>query len=301
MADRFRLKQGDKVGILSTARWIPDEDIEFAEQVIRSWGLIPVYGNSIYARFHQFAGDDALRGKDLQDFLDDPSIRAILFARGGYGTIRILDRIDFTQFMHHPKWICGFSDITVLHAHVNDKLGLPTLHSCMPITWSKNSEAALTSLKDALFGKSTDYIVEPHGLNQYGTANAELIGGNLSILYSLLGTRFGFSTDHKVLFIEDVDEYLYHVDRMMMSMQLAGKLSSLKGLIVGGMSEMKDNLVRFGKTAEEIILDHVSELNIPVCFGFPAGHIDDNRSLIFKKEIQLNVSETGSTIRYLNK
>lgn len=301
MLSGLMVKEGDKIGIISTARWIAEEDIEFADGIIKSWGLVPVYGKSIHARKDQFAGDDEIRSTDLQQFLDDPEIRAILCARGGYGTIRIIEDIDFTGFMKAPKWICGFSDITILHAHINDKLGIPTIHSTMPVNFLKNSVEALLTLKYALFGKTTDINLNPHPLNITGDAEGEIIGGNLSILYSLLGTKFGFSTGDKILFIEDVDEYLYHIDRMMMSLKLAGKLQKLKGLIVGGMSDMKDNLIPFGKTTEEIILEHVGDLNIPVCFGFPAGHIDDNRAMILKRKIKLEVSAAGSSIHYLQK
>jgi len=299
MSGRLALQEGDKIGILSTARWLDKSAVDFADQIFRSWGLVPVYGKTIEARHHQFAGDDELRRNDLQQFLDDAATRAVICARGGYGTIRIIDKIDFTGFMNHPKWICGFSDITVLHTHINDKLGLPTLHCCMPVTFEKNSPEALDTLKQCLFGKMPSYTIGPHVLNKPGKTSGELVGGNLSLLYSLLGTKFGYQTTDKILFLEDIDEYVYHIDRMMMSLKLAGKLRHIKGLVVGGMNDMKDNAVPFGKTAEEIILEYVKEMDIPVCFGFPAGHIDDNRALVFKKKIQLDVSGTAVHLNYI--
>ncbi len=290
---------GDKVGILSTARSIGKKELELADKIFRDWGLIPVYGKSIDAQFNQFAGDDDLRSADLQHFLNDNTIKAIICARGGYGTIRIVDNIDFTGFMEHPKMICGYSDITVLHAHVNDKLGLPTIHSTMPFSFERNTKIAIESLKDALFGNPQNISVDVHPLNKTGIAEGVLIGGNLSILYSLLGTKFGFSTGNKILFIEDIDEYLYHIDRMIMSLKLAGKLDFVSGIIVGGMTDMKDNKVKFGITAEEIIASHLEKYQIPVCYNFPAGHIDDNRALVFGKKVKLEITDTAASLSYI--
>jgi len=294
----MKLQEGDSVGILSTARAIDFSEIELADALLRSWGYKPVYGNTIGLKHGQFAGTDAERSADLQTMLDDASMKAILFARGGYGSIRILDRIDFTGFLKYPKLLCGFSDVTVFHAHVNDKLGLHTVHSSMPYSFPGNTIEALDSLRNILSG---DYrVIETAGnyLNIAGEASGVLIGGNLSILYSLLGTRYGFNTAGKILFIEDIDEYLYHIDRMMMSMQLAGKLKDLKGVIVGDFTDMKDNKVPFGKTAEEIINSYIEPLGIPVCYKFPSGHIADNRALVLGRQIQLKVGETV-TLRYI--
>ncbi len=299
MLGRLKVREGDKIGILSTARWIADEDIEFADGIIKSWGLLPVYGKSIYARQDQFAGNDALRRNDLQEFLDRDDIRAIICARGGYGTIRILDGIDFTGFMEAPKWICGYSDITILHTHINDKLGVPSIHSTMPVNFSKNSVESLLTLKSALTGKEISYKTEHHPFNISGNTEAEIVGGNLSILYSLLGTKFGFSTRNKILLLEDVDEYLYHIDRMMMSLKLAGKLQYVNGILVGGMSGMRDNAIPFGKTAEEIIHSYVQDLNVPVSFGFPAGHIDDNRAVILNRKVHMQVKAEGTFLQYI--
>lgn len=287
----WKLEKGDRIGILSTARSIDFSEIVFADELLKAWGYVPVYGKTIGLKQNQFAGTDAERAADLQVMLDDETIRAILFARGGYGTIRMIDKLDFSKFLLQPKWLCGYSDITVLHVHINDKLGLRTVHSTMPFSFSRNTNTALNSLKNVLCGIYPEYETPSHALNIQGEAEGELIGGNLSILYSLLGTKFGFNTSGKVLFIEDIDEYLYHVDRMMMSLQLAGKFSGLRGIVVGNFTDMKDNKVPFGNTAEEIIYSHVHHLGIPVCFQFPGGHIDDNRSLIFGKKVKLTVKE----------
>ncbi|MFN0275700.1 MAG: LD-carboxypeptidase [Chitinophagales bacterium] len=294
----WQLKKGDRIGIVSTARSIEFSEIVLADQLLKEWGFIPLYGKTIGMKQNQFAGTDDERAADLQAMLDDKSIRAILFARGGYGTIRMIDKLDFTKFMEHPKWLSGYSDITVLHAHVNDKLGLPTIHSTMPYSFPRNTEGAIQSLKNILLGNFPTYQVEPHALNIPGEAEGELIGGNLSILYSLLGTKFGFNTAGKILFLEDIDEYLYHIDRMMMSLQLAGKFAGLKGIMFGGFTDMKDNKVPFGSSAEEIIYDHVQNLGIPVCFLFPCGHIDDNRALLLGKRVKLTVGE-NVTLNYL--
>ena len=299
MLNRLAVKPGDKIGILSTARWIEKSELQFADQLFRSWNLNPVYGKSISAQHGQFAGDDQLRAKNLQQFLDDPEIRAIICARGGYGTIRIMDKIDFTGFMQNPKFICGYSDMTVLFSHITDKLGLPVIHSAMPFAFAKNTAISLESLKNALFGIAPEYIIPSNSNNIYGESRGVLIGGNLSILNSLLGTKFGFSSAGKILFMEDIDEYLYHIDRMMWSLKLAGKLDNLKGLVVGGMTDMKDNQVPFGRSVEEIILDQLRDHNIPVCFGFPAGHQDDNRAIYLGREVLLKTDKEQSLLKYI--
>ncbi len=283
------LKRGDTIGIIATARKISTEEINPAIAIIKSWGLEVELGNNLFNADNQFSGTDQERANDLQILLNDTSIKAIISARGGYGTVRIVDQIDFTTFIKNPKWIIGYSDITVLHSHIHN-LGIETLHATMPINFSKNAEA-LESLRKALFGEVIKYEIETNALNRKGIAEGELIGGNLSILYSLSGSISDIDTTGKILFLEDLDEYLYHIDRMMMNLKRAGKLSHLAGLVVGGMTDMKDNTVPFGKTAEEIILDAVKEYNYPVCFNFPAGHIDRNLALLFGKKVKLEVGD----------
>ncbi|MCK6650038.1 MAG: LD-carboxypeptidase, partial [Bacteroidia bacterium] len=227
--------------------------------------------------------------------LDDTSIKAVISARGGYGTVRIIDKLNFSTFKKHPKWIIGYSDITVLHSHIHN-MGIQTLHATMPINFKVNEEATET-LRKSLFGEKIHYSFEPHALNKNGKAEGILVGGNLSLLYALCGSNSDIDTKGKILFIEDLDEYLYHIDRMMMNLKRSGKLSGLTGLIVGGMSDMKDNAVPFGKTAEAIILDAVKEYNYPVCFHFPCGHIDRNLAIILGKKVELTLENGYSEIK----
>jgi muramoyltetrapeptide carboxypeptidase len=291
------LKKGDKVGIIAPARKVTREEIQYAIETIKKWGLEVQLGRNLFCSYNQFAGTDDERADDLQQMLDDDTISAILCARGGYGTLRIIDRIDFRKFCEKPKWIVGYSDITVLHSHINHNLGIETLHATMPISFSQNEES-VTVLRKALFGQRISYSLSSHPCNKKGKAEAILIGGNLSLLYALKGSKSFPSTEGKILFIEDVDEYLYHIDRMMLSLKRANKLSKLAGLIVGGMSNMKDNEIPFGKTAEEIILGTVKEFGYPVCFGFPAGHQTKNLALILGRRAMLTVANVSS-LNYL--
>lgn len=282
------IRQKDVVGIISTARKISLEEIQPAIELLESWDLKVEIGKTIGLEDNQFAGTDEDRIKDFQDMLDDEEVKAIWCARGGYGTVRIIDELDFTKFKKNPKGIVGYSDVTVLHNHINN-LGFETLHATMPINVAKNSIEALNSLKDGLFGKLLKYSIKTDKLNKFGEANGELVGGNLSMLYSLLGSETAINTDGKILFIEDLDEYLYHVDRMMQNLKRNGYFDNLKGLIVGSMSDMNDNEIPFGKTAKQIVFDACKDYDFPICFDFPAGHVDDNRALIFGRHVELKV------------
>jgi muramoyltetrapeptide carboxypeptidase len=286
------LKTGDTVIILSTARKVTVEDMAPAVQAFESWGLKVRLGRTIGLSDNQYAGTDAERLADIQTAVDDPDIRAIVCARGGYGTVRIVDDIDWTGLLAHPKWITGFSDMTYLHVHLNQTLGVQTLHSSVPGLFHRNTPEAIDSIRQHLFGEEVIYDVPPHPLNRPGEAKGVLIGGNLSILYSVTGTRSGFNTAGKILFIEDIDERLYHIDRMMINLKRSGKLADLAGLIVGGMTDMTDNAVPFGKTAEEIIAEHVGGHDYPVCFNFPAGHIANNQAIVLGKVTKVKVGET---------
>jgi len=283
------LQKGDTVAIVATARKISMEELQPAIDIINSWGLKVVLSKNIFCIDNQFAGTDEERAVDMQWALDDANIKAVICARGGYGTVRIVDKLDFTNFVKHPKWIVGYSDITVLHQHINQNFGIASLHATMPINFTKNEEAT-ESLRKALFGEELNYTVPAHVLNRSGEASGELIGGNLSLIYALCGSKSDIDTKGKILFIEDLDEYLYHIDRMMMNLKRSGKLQVLAGLIVGGMSDMKDNTIPFGKTAEEIILDAVKEYDFPVCFDFQAGHIDRNLALVMGGVVKLEVN-----------
>jgi muramoyltetrapeptide carboxypeptidase len=281
------LRKGDKIAIVASARKISLEEIQPAIDILKIWGLEVVLSKNLFKSDNQFSGTDNERAEDLQMMLDDASVRAIISARGGYGTIRIIDKIDFTKFKQHPKWIVGYSDITVLHSHIHN-LGVETLHATMPINFTKNVEAT-ESLRKALFGEQLIYEIENHPQNKKGICEGELVGGNLSLLYALTGSVSDINTEGKILFIEDLDEYLYHIDRMMLNLKRSGKLNHLAGLLVGGLTDMKDNAIPFGKTVEEIILDAVKEYNYPVCFNFPAGHVDRNMAICLGKNIQLKI------------
>lgn len=284
------LQKGDTVYLLSTARKVSVDEIRFAVQTFESWGLQVVLGKTIGAEQHQFAGDDQLRKNDFQTALDDKNVRAIICARGGYGTVRMMDDLNFDEFMKHPKWVVGFSDITYLHVHITNSIGIQTLHSSMPFALDKKTPEALDTMRKELFGEKCRFEIDSHPLNRPGNGEGFLIGGNLSILYSITGTKSGMNTSGKILFLEDLDEYLYHIDRMVMNLKRSGKLHDLAGLVVGGFTDMHDNETNFGKTSYEIIAEHVSEFNYPVCFNFPAGHIPDNRALVMGRKYKLEVS-----------
>ena len=292
------LKTSDTIGLLSTARKITSAELDFAIQTFESWGLKTALGKSINAVERQFAGTDEVRAENFQEMLDNPEIKAIICARGGYGTVRIIDQIDFSNFKKRSKWIAGYSDLTVLHAHIHSNFGIETIHSSMPLNFQKNSSEALESLRQALFGNPLGYEIPPHPFNVKGKAKGILVGGNLSVLYSISGSKSDLDTKGKILFLEDLDEYLYHVDRMFMQLKRSGKLDKLKGAIIGGFTEMKDNEIPFGKNAEEIIHSHFREFDFPVMFGFPAGHLSDNRVLYLGRKIEMEVSDEGSKIKF---
>ena len=297
MTDTPFLKRNDKIAIIATARKISEEELSFAIETLISWGLNPVLGKNIYAIENQFAGSDLQRAEDLQQAINDDSLKAILIARGGYGTVRIIDDVDFSKLKTNPKWIIGYSDVTVLHSHIQTHIGIATLHATMPINFSKNAEAVET-LRKCLFGEKISYQFEANSLNKTGDVSGILVGGNLSLLYALSGTASDIDTNGKILFLEDLDEYLYHIDRMMLNLKRSGKLQNLKGLVIGGFTDMKDNAIPFGKTVEQIILDAVKEYNYPVCFNFPAGHIDKNLAVYFGKQADLKISSTTCFLNF---
>ncbi|WP_247716557.1 S66 peptidase family protein [Sinomicrobium weinanense] len=291
------LQKGDTVAIVATARSFQPEDLGPAMDSLRKWGLKVVLGKTIGPEYHQLAGTDKARARDLQNMLDNPSIKAIWAARGGYGTVRIVDMLDFTKFRKNPKWIIGYSDVTVLHSHIHN-MGIATLHATMPINVKRNSEEAIQSFKRALFGKGLKYTVPSRVQNRMGAAEGQLTGGNLSILYSLLGSPSAIQTDGKILFIEDLDEYLYHIDRMMMNLKRNGYFDNLKGLIIGGMTKMHDNSTPWGKDAIGIVREIADAYDFPVCFDFPAGHMEDNRALIMGKKVKLTVNKDTVSLEF---
>jgi muramoyltetrapeptide carboxypeptidase len=293
------LGKGDRIGITAPARWVEEKDLNHFIRAVEGQGW-EVRTGRIQTRHHQFAGSDGERLADLQAMLDDPEIKAVICARGGYGTGRLIDRVDLNALASRPKWIAGFSDVTALHCLILMKIGMAVLHSPMPYTLGEGKdEAGLSSLIRALRGEFTDYEIPPHPLNRNGNAQGLLLGGNLSVLFSLTGTSFQIPTRGAVLFLEDVDEYLYHLDRMMLNLRMSGMLKNLNGLIIGGMTDMHDNEVPFGKNAYGIIRDTVEPYGFPVCFGFPAGHQVPNLTLVLGREVHLEVEPGGCRMNYI--
>jgi muramoyltetrapeptide carboxypeptidase len=268
---------------------------------MQSWGYQVVESRHLYGDENQFSGTDDERVQDFQAMLDDQSIKAIFCARGGYGSARIIDRLDFSNFAKYPKWIVGYSDITVFHSHINRHYGIQTLHAAMPINFPADGKMnnSLESLRRILQGESPEYQLDSHEFNRRGTAKGQLTGGNLSMLYSLSATPSDIDTKGKILFLEDLDEYLYHIDRMMINLKRSGKLENLAGMIVGGMNDMNDNTIAYGKTAYEIIAETVAVYNFPVIFNFKSGHISENLGLIIGGQVMMEVSKKSS-LRFLD-
>lgn len=285
------LKKGDTVAIVCTARKFFPEDAKPAIDLLESWGLKVKLGKTIGLDSCQLGGTDTERAADFQDQLDDDNIKAIWCARGGYGTVRIIDLIDFTKFKKHPKWVMGFSDVTVLHSHINT-FDVATLHSIMPFTVPKAPEEVKQTFKNALFGIKNSYVIPSKSYDKKGKAKGELVGGNLSIIYSLLGSKSSIDTKDKILFIEDLDEYLYHVDRMLYNMKRNDYFKNVKGIIVGSMRDMHDNEIPFGQNEVQIISEIAKDLDIPIAFEFCAGHQKDNRTLVLGSQVTFEVNDT---------
>ena len=278
------LSSGSKIALVAPARKVAEDDIAFAVEYIRQRGFVPIYDERLFLSHNQFAGNDEQRASVLQHYLDADDIDAIMCVRGGYGTVRIIDRLDFDKFLQKPKWIVGYSDVTVLHAKMQS-IGIESLHATMPINFQDNSKQALDTLFDALCGKEIKYDLPQQTLDILSTMQGEVVGGNISVLYSLLGSDIFPDVEGKVLFLEDLDEYLYHIDRMMMAFQRAGIFDKIGGLIIGGLTKMHDNAIPFGMTAEKIISEKIKDKNIPTVFNFPAGHINDNRAIILGRRV----------------
>lgn len=293
------LRTGDTIGIVAPARKISMEELQFAVKWLEEKGFRVAFAPNLFAEENQFAGSDDTRCQSFQAMLDDPEVKAILSARGGYGSARIIDKIDFSHFAEHPKWLCGYSDFTVFHSHLAAQNLAASLHSTMPISMSDDTLENCYSLLDALTGKKIALSGTNVPYNRCGNATGKVVGGNLSILYSLLGSPSDIDTDGAILFIEDLDEYLYHIDRMIVAYKRAGKLEHLAGLIVGGMSDMHDNTVPFGHTAEEIICEHCKGYNFPIAFQLPVGHSQENKTLKMGVLSELSVTSQGWTLKEL--
>lgn len=294
------LKPGDCIGIIAPARRVMQQEVQPAIRFFTSKGFMVKTAPHLFAGYHQFAGTDEQRSSDLMEMIEDKTVKAILCARGGYGSVRLLDHVNFRKLQQNPKWIVGYSDITVFHSLLNGWYGLETIHGPMPFNFPADgtSNESIDTLLRVLMGENPQYTVPPHHLNKPGKAEGTLVGGNLSILYGLSGTNADINPQGRILFIEDLDEYLYHIDRMMMNLKHSGKLSGISGLIVGGLSEMKDNHIPFGFTAHEIVANTLKEFNIPVCFNFPAGHVDPNLSLIMGRRVNLEVNSNGAVLTF---
>ncbi|GAA4453497.1 LD-carboxypeptidase [Rurimicrobium arvi] len=292
------LKPGSTIGITCPSGYVSADRVSYALKVLSDWGFKTVTGETVGNEYHYFSGDDATRARDLQQMLDDPAIDAILMGRGGYGLSRIIDTLDFTHFSRHPKWICGFSDITVLHSHIQACFGIPTLHSVMCGAFRPETERKdyLLSLQDALSGKSLQYDFSAFAENKPGTAEGVLVGGNLAMLAHLTGSVSQVDAKDKILFIEDIGEHYYQVDRMLLNLKRSGQLSRLKALLVGSFTDMQDTDRPFGQSIEEIILDKVREYDYPVAFGFPCGHQEENVTLMLGAAHKLTVAANGSVL-----
>lgn len=295
------LKKGDAVGIVAPARKVSREEIAASIAMFESWGLKVMLGKNLFGEYNQFSGTDNERAADFQSMIENPQVKAIVCARGGYGSVRILNDIDLRHLQREPKWVVGYSDITVFHGILNSWYMMESVHGIMPINFPADGKPTISteSLRRVLFGETPTYTTPAHPFNRFGSACGNLIGGNLSILYSLSGSDADMITEEKILLIEDLDEYLYHIDRMMINLKRSGKLRGLAGLIVGGMIGMNDNDIPYGKTALEIIRETVDEYQYPVCFGFPAGHQNENVALIMGRMATLRVDENGTSLEFL--
>lgn len=293
------LAQNDCIAIVATARSVQIEAIEEAQKLLKAKGFEVKTGNSIGLINHQFAGTDEERASDFENQLKDPKVKAIWCAKGGYGSARIIDLIDWNLLVENPKWVIGYSDVTAILGHIFN-LGLQSLHAQMPVGIADKSKASFDSLIQRLRGEKNNYQLPHNSFNSFGKASGKLIGGNLSVLYSIIGTKSFPDFQNNILFIEDLDEYLYHIDRMMQNFKRNGLLTQLNGIIVGGMTEMNDNQIPFGKNAIEIIYTYTKDLHIPVAFDFPAGHVYDNQALVIGCDVQLEVKQKGSLVLFGN-
>jgi muramoyltetrapeptide carboxypeptidase len=294
------LKKGDTIGIIAPAGFMPIEKMQTCIETLDAWGYTVEMGSTTHCESQNyFSGTDDERLHDLQRMMDDKNIKAILCARGGYGVSRIIDRLNFKQFRKHPKWIIGFSDITVLHSHLYTNYEIASLHAPMAAAFNDGeyNNIYIQSIKKTLEGEKQEYESAPNEFSQYGSAKGELVGGNLSLLAHLIGTDSDVKTKNKILFLEDVGEYLYNIDRMLLQLKRAGKLNKLTGLIIGGFTDIKDTERPYGKAVHEIIYEHVKEYDYPICFGFPVSHEKENYALKIGVEYELDVAGDKATLK----
>jgi len=287
------LQQDDTIGIICPSGYMPLDKAQKCIDVLQQWGFQVRVGKTLGNQNNYFSGSDEERLQDLQMMLDDENIKAIYCGRGGYGLSRIIDKINFEKFIQQPKWIIGYSDITLLHAHVYSNYNIASLHAPMAVAFNEMDESKkyIDSIYDSLTGKHPIYKITSNQLNRYGICEGELIGGNLALLAHIIGTKSDINTKNKILFIEDIGEYKYNIDRMLMQLKRAGKLDKLSGFIVGSFTEIKDTTIPFGQELKEIILDKVKEFAYPVCFDFPVGHVKENYALKIGVNYKLTVSD----------
>ena len=292
------LEPGDTIGIVCPAGYMPFAKMETCIEVLQDWGYRVKPGKTTGSQFHYFSGTDEERLADIQTMLDDVEVQAIFCGRGGYGVSRIIDRLDFTRFRKNPKWIVGYSDITVLHTHLLTACKIASLHAPMASAFAEEGykNIYIKDLRKALSGEHLSYQVPVHSFNRKGTAEAELAGGNLSLLAHVIGSVSELDTRNKILFVEDVGEYIYHIDRLFIQLKRAGKLAHLAGLVIGSFTDLKDTVIPFGQTVYELIADKVKEYDYPVCFGFPVGHVPENYPLKVGVKHSLIVSEKGASL-----
>jgi muramoyltetrapeptide carboxypeptidase len=292
------LQPGDTIGMVCPAGYMPFEKAQTCINTLQQWGYKVKIGKTLGSRHNYFSGTDDERLLDLQTMLDDAAVKAILCGRGGYGLSRIIDRIDFSQFKQNPKWIIGYSDITILHAHLYSNVYTASLHSPMAAAFNDGGaeNIFIQALRKILGGGQTQYTIGPHAFNRQGIADGVLIGGNLSLIAHLVGSASVVDMAGKILFFEDVGEYIYNVDRMLLQLKRAGMLDKLAGIIVGSFTEMKDTLIPFGQQVYEIIFDKIKEYHYPVCFNFPVGHTENNYPLVHGAVHKLSVEEDKVTL-----
>ena len=292
------LRKGDTIGIVCPSGYMPADKAQTCIKALQEWGYQVKIGKTLGHQFHYFSGTDEERLEDLQQMLDDTQVKAILCGRGGYGMSRIIDLLDFKTFKKNPKWIIGYSDITLLQAHLFTQLKTASLHSPMAAAFNDGEfqNEYIQSLKKILKGGSYKYRSTAHPMNQFGTASGELVGGNLSLLAHMIGSRSAFNFNKKILFIEDIGEYIYNIDRMMIQLERSGALQNLAGLVIGGFTDMKDTVIPFGATITEVIHERVKKYQYPICFDFPVSHSRENYPLKVGVKHELKVGKGGAIL-----